>query len=135
MLKMKYNHLGPGVQTLVKPPLLLDPYSRRFGADGEARFEDEGADHDKDDGAEMAWTRDFVVEQSVGDGGAVELLDLKLSHDGDDNRSCRGRVRCCWLEHELNHHHEPGLRRRRRSWSSRFRPETDMMISGGVRGG
>ena len=81
------------MQTLVKPPLLLDPYSRRFGADGEARFED----HDKDDGAEMAWTRDSVVEQSVGDGGAVELLDLKLSHDGDDNRSCRGRVRCCWL--------------------------------------
>lgn len=99
------------MQTLVKPPLLLDPYSRRFGADGEARFEDEGADHDKDDGAEMAWTRDSVVEQSVGDGGAVELLDLKLSHDGDDNRSCRGRVRCCWPEDELNHHHEPSLSR------------------------
>ena len=41
-----------------------------------------------------------------------------------DNRSCRRRVRCCWLDHEPNHHHEPSLRRRRR-WRSRFRPETD----------
>ncbi|CAF2121698.1 unnamed protein product, partial [Brassica napus] len=71
---------------------------------------------------------DELGEISIG--GAV-----KLSHDGDDNRSCRGRVRCCWLEHELNHHHEPSLRRRRRSWSSRFRPETYMMIHGGVRSG
>ncbi|KAF2614786.1 hypothetical protein F2Q70_00010318 [Brassica cretica] len=29
-----------------------------------------------------------------------------------EDRSCRGRVRCCWPEDELNHHHEPSLIRR-----------------------